>query len=202
MATTTINVNVQNALSGNRNPISLMGANLGKQFFTTEVRDCWPNFEKEKNTIQMNDQKTLITNRSPRRYRINAKDIYGIIIDTDINNNPVIKINPHKDGLADATIAISSDMKDYGVVTEEAVKEALKNANDPNSTVTHAFKDPQKLIQFINMLNQSEYESIQTLIDALCKMQQSIKSAMADNTKKVNDYMEQLNSRVDINVHD
>ena len=35
MATTTINVNVQNALSGNRNPISLMGANLGKQFFTT-----------------------------------------------------------------------------------------------------------------------------------------------------------------------
>ena len=114
----------------------------------------------------------------------------------------MIKINPHKDGLADATIPISSDMKDYGVVTEEAVKEALKNANDPNSTATHAFKDPQKLIQFMNALNQSEYESIQTLIDALCKMQQSIKSAMADNTKKVNDYMEQLNSRVDINVHD
>ena len=202
MATTTINVNVQNALSGNRNPISLMGANLGKQFFTTEVRDCWPNFEKEKNSIQMNEQKTLITNRSPRRYRINAKDIYGIILDTDINNNPVIKINPHKDGLADATIPISSDMKDYGVVTEYAVIDVFYYAYDPNSTVSHAFKDPQKLIQFMNVLNQSEYDSIQTLIDALCKMQQSIKSAMADNTKKVNDYLDQLNSRVDINIHE
>ena len=93
-------------------------------------------------------------------------------------------------------------MKDYGVVTEEAVKEPLKNESDNNSTVTHAFKDPQKLIQFMNALNQSEYDTIQTLIEALCKMQQSIKSAMADNTKKVNDYMDQLNSRVDINIHE
>ena len=93
-------------------------------------------------------------------------------------------------------------MKDYGAVTEEAVKEALKNAADNAATVTHAFKDPQKLIQFMNALNQSEYDTIQTLIDTLCKMQQSIKSAMADNTKKVNDYMDQLNSRVDINIHE
>ena len=196
---TTINVNVQNALSGNRNPISVMGANLGKQFFTTEVRDCWPNFEKEKNYIQMNDEKTLITNRSPRRYRINAKDIFGIIIDSDINDNPVIKINPHKDGLADAVIPISSEMKDYGVVTEEAVKEALKVGGDGQST--HAFKDPKKLIQFLNALNQGELDCIKILREKLCKMDQSIQSAMADNTKKVNDYIDQI-SHVEINVHE
>lgn len=196
---TTINVTVQNALSGNRNPISIMGANLGKQFFTTEVRDCWPNFEKEKNTIQMNDEKTLITNRSPRRYRINAKDIVGIIIDTDINNNPVIKINPHKDGLADAVIPISSEMKEYGVVSEDTVKEALKVGENGQSN--HAFKDPKKLIQFLNALNQGELDCIKALREKLCKMEQSITSAINDNQKKVNDYMDQI-THVEVNVNE
>lgn len=197
---TTINVQVQNALSGNRNPISMMGQNLGKQFFTTEVRDCWPNFEKEKNDIQMNNDKSLITNRSPRRYRMNAKDIVGIIIDTDINNNPVLKINPTKDGLADVIIPISSEMKDYGIVTEEEVKEALKNNTEGISA--KAFKDPKKLIQFLNALNEGEIECLKALREKICKMEQSIQSAIADNNKKVNDYMDQMNRTIDINVHE
>lgn len=201
-------INISATISNNRNPISMIGSNLGKQFFTVEARDCWPDFEKEKASVGMAGNVQIILNRSPRRFKINAKDIVGIIVDSDINGDPVLKINPKRDGLADVILPITNEMVDYGVVTEEAVKEALKAPY--GEAPTKVFCDPKKLMQFLNQINEKEIGYIKALRDKLSKMEQGIQSAIADNVKKANDYYEQVTKKnmsstgttsVEVNIH-
>ncbi|QOR57694.1 hypothetical protein [uncultured phage cr130_1] len=202
-----MNINIQTTVANNRTPLSMIGSNLGKQFFQIEVRDCWPNFEAEKNAIQMENNQKLILNRSPRRYCIKAKDITSVAIGTDVTGDPVVFINPNNDGSADVTLPVTNDMVSYGVVTAEAVKEALKGGPS-----TKAFVDPKKLESYLNEVNNKELSYIRALKEALNRMEQSIISTINDNTKKANDYMDQINkpanpsgntpAGVQINVHE
>ena len=86
-----MNINISTTVANNRTPISMIGSNLGKQFFQVEVRDCWPNFEAEKNAVQMENNQKLILNRSPHRYCIKSKDILSIALGTDVTDNPVVQ---------------------------------------------------------------------------------------------------------------
>ncbi len=194
-----MNINISTTVANNRTPISMIGSNLGKQFFQVEVRDCWPNFEAEKNAVQMENNQKLILNRSPHRYCIKSKDILSIALGTDVTDNPVVFINPNNDGSADVTLPVTNDMISYGVVTAEAVKEALKGGPS-----TKAFVDPEKLKGYLNEANERELAYIRALKDSLNRMEQAIVSTINDNAKKATDYMAQLNkgtADVQINVH-
>lgn len=197
-------INIQTTVSNNRTPLSAMGSNLGKQFFQVETRDSWPNFDAEKNAIQMENSQKLILNRSPRRYLLKAKDILGICITKDISGDAVLCINPREDGDADVKLPITNDMVSYGVVTQEAVKEALKG------TSTKVFSDPKKLCAFLNELNNKELTYLRELKESINKMEQGIVSTIADNAKKSADYIKQISvavpetgetPKVEINIH-
>lgn len=202
-----MNINIQTTVANNRTPLSMIGSNLGKQFFQIEVRDCWPNFEAEKNAVQMENNQKLILNRSPRRYLIKAKDIISVAIGTDVTGDPVVFINPNSDGSADVTLPVTNDMVSYGVVTAEAVKEALKGGPSKK-----AFVDPKKLEGYLNEVNNKELSYIRTLKDSLNRMEQAILSAINDNSKKASDYIAQISkpaspsgnapADVQINVHE
>lgn len=202
-----MNINISTTVANNRTPLSMIGSNLGKQFFQIDVRDCWPNFESEKNTIQMENNQKLILNRSPRRYHIKAKDITSISVGTDVSGDPVVYINPNSDGTADVTLPVTNDMVSYGIVTADAVKEALKGG-----TATKAFVDPKKLEAFLNELNNKELTYIRDLRNALNRMEQAIISTVSENTKKATDYLDQINKpssptgnapmNVQVNVHE
>lgn len=198
-------INIQTTVSNNRIPLSIMGSNLGKQFFQVDVRDCWPNFDQEKGKIQMENNMKLILNRSPRRYHIKAKDITGMCISKDISGDAVLCINPHGDGEADVKLPITDDMVSYGIVTQEAVKEALKG------TSTKAFVDPKKLCTFLNELNNKELTYLREIKEAINKMEQGIISTIAENNKKSSDYIQQISKplnasgdapmNVEVNIH-
>lgn len=202
-----MNINIQTTVANNRTPLSMIGSNLGKQFFQIDVRDCWPNFEAEKNTIQMENNQKLILNRSPRRYHIKAKDITSISVGTDVSGDPVVYINPNSDGTADVTLPVTNDMVSYGIVTADAVKEALKGG-----PATKAFVDPKKLEAFLNELNNKELTYIRDLRNSLNRMEQAIISTISENTKKATDYLDQINKpstttgnapvNVQVNVHE
>lgn len=197
-------INIQTTVSNNRTPLSIMGSNLGKQFFQVDVRDSWPNFEAEKSKIQMENNQRLILNRSPRRYLIKAKDIVGLCVSKDISGDAVLCINPHDDGDADVKLPITNDMVSYGIVTQEAVKEALKG------TSTKVFSDPKKLCAFLNELNNKELVYLRELKESINKMEQGIISTIADNNKKSSDYIQQISvsipptgetPKVEVNIH-
>ena len=197
-------ININTTVSNNRTPLSVIGSNLGKQFFQVNVRDSWPNFDQEKSKIQMENNQKLILNRSPRRYLLKATDIVGICIGKDISGDAVLRINPHDDGDADVTLPITNDMVSYGIVTQEAVKEALKG------TSTKVFSDPKKLCSFLNELNNKELTYLRELKEALNKMEQGIISTIADNNKKSADYIQQISvpvpttegtPKVEVHIH-
>lgn len=178
-------INVESGvIASNRKPISIVGSNLGGQYFNASAREAWPNYAEEKLNVEKGNNVELILNRSPRRYRMKGYDITSVIIAKDATGADKVFIN--KDEESEVSIPIAAGMEKVGFVTDDAIARALRGDK------TMIFANAEKLAQQLNNYNMDEIHRLKAIIDRCNRMIQQIESSVAENNKKVNDYKREL----------
>ena len=171
-------------IASNRKPISIVGSNLGSQYFNASAREAWPNYAEEKLNVEKGNNVELILNRSPRRYRMKGYDITSVIIAKDATGADKVFIN--KDQESEVSIPIAAGMEKIGFVTDDAIARALRGDK------SMIFANAEKLAQQLNNYNMDEIHRLKAIIDRCNRMIQQIESSVAENNKKVNDYKREL----------
>lgn len=171
-------------IASNRKPISIVGSNLGGQYFNASAREAWPNYAEEKLNVEKGNNVELILNRSPRRYRMKGYDITSVIIAKDATGADKVFIN--KDQESEVSIPIAAGMEKVGFVTDDAIARALRGDK------SMIFANAEKLAQQLNNYNMDEIHRLKAIIDRCNRMIQQIESSVAENNKKVNDYKREL----------
>lgn len=178
-------INVESdVIASNRKPISIVGSNLGGQYFNASAREAWPNYAEEKLNVEKGNNVELILNRSPRRYRMKGYDITSVIIAKDATGADKVFIN--KDEESEVSIPIAAGMEKVGFVTDDAIARALRGDR------SMIFANAEKLAQQLNNYNMDEIHRLKAIIDRCNRMIQQIESSVAENNKKVNDYKREL----------
>lgn len=183
---------VTKVIADNRKPISMIGANLGTQYFKAQARAAWPEFEKAKMEVENGGDISFIINRSPRRYRLTGHDVVSVMVGSDAAGATKIYLN--KDSEGEVSIPVVAGMEKIGVVTDDAIGKALRG--DTNII----FSDPKKLAQQLNVLNNDEKTRLVVLRDQLNKFISQLDSAIAENNKKADTYCSELLSSAPSNV--
>lgn len=181
MEATNINLNV---VSQNRKPISILGGNLGTQYFLAEARASWPEFAKAKMEIESNNNVDFILNRNPRRFRLTGHDILAVSLGTDAVGATKVFLNPGQED--EVCVPISSGMEQTGNLTEDKITRALRGEKGV------IFSDPAKLATHLNQLNIDEKNRLIGIRDMLNKFISQIDSAIAENNKKADAYNREL----------
>ena len=177
-----IETNVASAIAKNRKSLSMIGSSFGGQFHQVDVRDFFPDFEKEKARIANENNAELFLNRTIKRFRMISRDIINIGTKEDLSGQPVVYINQDKDGIAQVTIPFGNDMNEFGHINEDGLKAALRGDK------SKIFADPEKLCSHMNALNYKEIRNVDSLIAILQKAKKSCEDAITENTAKVANY--------------
>lgn len=172
-------------VANNRKPVSILGSFLGTQYYKPEARATWPEFEKTKLGVEQAGNVDIITNRTPRRYRMTGHDIIKVEIGQDPTGATNVYMNRGIDG-AEVSVPVSPGMEQIGKVSDDAIGNALRG--DTNVI----FADPGKLAASLNILNVTERKRCTDLIENLKKMVQQIDSAIAENVKKAESYNREI----------
>lgn len=178
------NVNLS-VVASNRKPISMIGANLGTQFFKVEARAAIADFAEQKLNVEKNGNVDLILNRTPHRYRVTSHEILSMILGQDATNTTKVYINKD-DEKNSVSIPVGPNMEKIGVVTENAIAEALKG--DRNII----FCDPKKLVANVNVYNMDEKARCQAAISVLQKCIAQLDSTIAENNQKAEKFIAEL----------
>ncbi len=178
-------VNINSVVATHRKKIGMIGSNLAGKYFTTSVRESWPDFDKDKTRIEQEGNIELITNRSPRRYRIVGHEILSAVIKADPTGAVKVYLN-EGDEQNEVAIPVSNDMEKTGLVTEESIAKALRGDK------SIIFANASKLVKFINAYNVDELNRVTALIDRLNRQVAGIKDAINQNNKKVEVYENEL----------
>lgn len=173
-------------IDNNLNPIRGQVINIsrtlptGSQYFTVDAKDVDKTFEERKEQISANPiSPDIITNRGPRVIVMTGHNVISQDFTQDIDGNNVVVFNK---GLGDETrAAIVSGASPFGQTTDDAMKDAIRGE-------MRIFADGVKTATKANVLNQNELErwmAEQKRIERFCD---SIRSAIAANKKKAEDY--------------
>ena len=160
----------------------------GAKFYTIESKDVDQQFEKKKNAIMSNPlSPEFITNRSPRVIHVKDHSVvtqqFKVSAGMDGKVNNVVVFNPDTDDSAQATV-IAGDVT-FGQATDEAMKDALQGQN-------RIFADGVKICTKANQVNQAELDRVLEQIRYWQSIKDSLQSAISSNTKKVQDYLTQV----------
>jgi hypothetical protein len=160
----------------------------GAKFYTIEAKDVDQQFEKKKNAIMANPlSPEFITNRSPRVIHVKDHSVvtqqFKVSAGMDGKVNNVVVFNPDTDDSAQATV-IAGDVT-FGQATDEAMKDALQGQN-------RIFADGVKICTKANQVNQAELDRVMEQIRYWQSIKDSLQSAISSNTKKVQDYLSQI----------
>lgn len=173
-------------ISNNLNPIRGQVMSIsralptGSQYFTVEAADVDKKFNERKEQISSNPTSPeLITNRGPRVIVMKSHDVITQEFTQDIDGNSVVLFNR---GLGDETrAAIVSGANVPFQTTDEAMKDSLRGE-------TRIFADAIKTATKANVLNQNELERLEALKKWCESCADSVRSAIASNKKKAEDY--------------
>lgn len=180
-------------VANNRKPLSVVGANLGTQYFKVSARASDPDYEKKKIEVEQAGNIPLILNRPVYRYRISGHDILSVMVGTDAAGATKVFLNKDMDG--EVSIPVTPGIERIGNVTDDALKKCIRG--DQNII----FSDPVKLAQQANVLNLDEKARLVALRDETNKLIAQIDSAVNDNNKKADTYRtELLNSAAEMNL--
>ena len=174
-----INININNAVEENRQPVSQIGSLLGRPMLTVEARSVWAGgdegFEKDKTAIA-GGSADFIINRPPRKLSMRTENITSVevVADPVMNGQVCIQINGD-DGIL---IPLTDEIVKIGEVTPELVAAAL------NGNKQQIFLNAEKLNLILSRGNQQEADALQRLITKLSAMRQTILNANADNDRK------------------
>lgn len=173
-------------IENNLNPIRGLVMNIsrslptGAQYFTVEANDVDKTFEERKNTVMTNPKSPeLIMNRGPRVITMKGHSVISQDFETDTDGGNVVVFNK---GLGDETkAAIVAGSSNFGQTTDDAMKDAIRGE-------LRIFADGIKTATKANQLNQKELDrwmAEKVRIERYCD---SIRSAIASNSKKAEDY--------------
>lgn len=157
---------------------------VGSKYYTVDAKDVDLQFEKKRAAAIANPASPdIILNRSPRVIVIRDHSVISQSFKTDINGNRVVVFNPETDEEAQAAV-VAGDLN-FGQATDEALKDALLGQQ-------RIFANGVKLATKANSINRVELERVDAMIEYLKRMKDSLQSAIASNTKKVQDYEDQI----------
>lgn len=157
----------------------------GAKYYTVESKDVDKSFEERKNQILTNPTSPeLYYNRSPRVIVVMDHSVVSQSFKTDMEGNRVVVFNEGAADEAQATIVAGGAT--FGQTTDEAMKDALRGQ-------VRIFADGIKTCTKANTLNASELERVIAERDRLDRIIDSIKSAIASNKKKVEEYQAVVN---------
>lgn len=173
-------------IENNLNPLRGLVMNIsrslptGAQYFTVEAVDVDKTFEERKSTIMVNSKSPeLIMNRSPRVITMKGHSVVSQEFTQDIDGSNVVVFNK---GLGDETkAAIVAGGASFGQTTDDAMKDAIRGE-------LRIFADGIKTAAKANQLNQKELERWGAEKARIERYMDSIRSAIASNTKKAEDY--------------
>ena len=171
-------------IANNRTPLSIIGANLGRQYHKPEARATWPDFEKIELAVKQAGNVDIILNRTPRRYRMVGYDITNVMINQDAVGATNVYLHKNLEG--EVCIPVGAGMEQIGKVSDDAIGEALRG----NDNVI--FADASKLSAKLNILNAAEKKRLTELRANIDKFIQQIDSAISENDKKAQTYVREL----------
>ena len=170
-------------IAHNRKALNVIGSTMGAQYFKAETRSAWPGFEEELIAAK-NDPLSIMINHEPKRYRITGHDIVSIVTKKDTVGAPMIYLNEGLSG--EVAIPFGVNIDGLGAVVEDALSKALHG--DKNII----FNDGEKLCGTVNQLNYAGLNRVRGLIEKLQKVEDSYRQTIAENEKKVKDYIGEL----------
>ena len=171
-------------IANNRTPLSIVGANLGRQYHKPEARATWPDFEKTELAVKQGNNVEIILNRAPRRYRMVGYDILSVMVNQDAVGATNVYLNKGEDG--EVCIPVGAGMEQIGKVNDDAIGDALRG----NENVI--FADADKLSTKLNILNTAEKRRLTELRSNIDKFIQQIDSALSENDQKARTYIREL----------
>ena len=180
------NKEIETMLDPVRGQVRAISAMLptGSKFYTIESKDIDQQFEKKKAALMANPgSPDLMLNRSPKVIVVKDHSVLTQAFKTDVNGNRVMVFNPDTEDEAQA--AVIADVTGFGQATDEAFKDALKGQ-------PRIFASGVKTATKANVINRIELDRINAAIDSLKRMKDSLESAIAANTKKVQEYEAQI----------
>ena len=159
----------------------------GAMFFTVDRKDVDKQFEEKKNRILQTPQsQDFLMNRPVRVVIVNNQTVLTQDLITDADGNAVVVFNKDMDSEARA-IAVPGGASVTFQPTDDAIKEALKNG------MVRIFADGVKTAQKANELNDAELTRVLALMEEYKRAADSIRSAIASNKKKAQDYLDEIN---------
>lgn len=156
----------------------------GAKFYKVEATDIDQSFEERKNRLLADpNNPEFIFNRSPRVVVLKDFSVKSQDFEVDMNGNKVVVFNKGTNEQAQATIVAGG--VNFGQTTDEAMKDALRGQD-------RIFADGIKTATKVNLLNAAELARVEAMVKYWSGKADSIRSAIAANTKKVQTYQEAL----------
>ena len=169
----------------------------GAKFYKVEATDIDQSFEERKNRLLGDpNNPEFIFNRSPRVVVLKDFSVKSQDFEVDMNGNKVVVFNKGTNEQAQATIVAGG--VNFGQTTDEAMKDALRGQD-------RIFADGIKTATKVNLLNAAELARVEAMVKYWTGKADSIRSAIAANTKKVQAYQEALakfKNEVDLSAGD
>ena len=181
-------IEIDNLLNPIRGQVMNISRTLptGAQYFTVNANDVDKKFAERKSQIDANPTSPdIITNRSPRVIVMRGHSVVSQDFAQDIDGNSVVIFNKGMEDETKASIIVSGNQTTFGQTTDDAMKDALRGE-------TRIFADGIKTATKANQLNQNElarWEALKKLCESYCD---TIRSAIASNKKKAEDYKEAI----------
>lgn len=159
---------------------------VGSKFYTVEGKDIDQQYDKKKAALMANPSSPeLLLNRSPKVVMIRDHSVLTQTFKTDIDGNRIVVFNPETEDEAQATI-VAGDVT-FAQTTDEALKDALNGQ-------TRIFASGVKTATKANALNRAELDRVVATIEYLKRIKDSLESAISSNSKKVQEYENQIAS--------
>lgn len=175
-------IEIENNLNPIRGQVMSISRALptGSQYFTVEVAEVDKKYNEKKEIIISNPKSPeLITNRCPRVIVMKSHNVITQEFAQDLDGNNVVVFNK---SLGDETrAAIVSGAEIPFQTTDEAMKDALRGE-------IRIFADAVKTATKANALNQNELERLEALKKWCESCADSVRSAIASNKKKAEEY--------------
>lgn len=176
-------------VASHRRVLSNVGKTFGGQFFRANQEDTNPAHAQEVLNSESNNNLDLVTNRSPRRFKVVGTDIVAVEIGEDAQGASMVYINRGRKKVVgdktysqEAVIPVTAEMRIDSDTTDAVLAEALKGDK------TKLFADPDSLVEKLNVLNDNEIIRVDKLIEALKKQRQMIINTKNSNIEKARKY--------------
>ena len=183
-----VNVNV---IEQNRADLSKFGQVFAKGVFTPNKENVIIDFNARHQQALENNG--LFLSRNVQRFKASIVNIMSLAIETDIDGESVVVINK---GTKDEFRCPVNNPRFTKDATDDALRESL-SASEGNKSY---FANGKKVKEAVNRLNVKELEKVENLISELEKIRTNLRTTIANNDAKIDNYYKQLDNKGGVEV--